>query len=75
MMSDIISNLQSPTSQKQSFFLQDSPTQCDEDMSTTYPNLIAYATNLEAALDCTICNMQLWGEIDTPLWYLTTLTT
>jgi hypothetical protein len=38
MDDDTISNLQSPTSQKWSFFLQDSPTQCDEDMSTTYPS-------------------------------------
>ena len=76
MDDDTISNLQSPTtSQKWSFFLQDSPTQCDVGMSSTYPNLIAYATNLEAVLDCTICNMQLRGEIDMPLWYSTTLTT
>ncbi len=47
--------------------------QCDEEMmSTTFPNLIAYATNLEAELECTICNIQLLGEIDTPHWYSTT---
>jgi hypothetical protein len=26
-------------------------------MSTAYPSLIAYATDLEAELDCTICNI------------------
>jgi hypothetical protein len=53
-------------------FLQDGPTKCEVDMSTVYPNLIAYATKLEAELDCTIHNMWLWGEIDMPLQYLTT---
>jgi hypothetical protein len=57
MDDDTISNLQSCTWQKWSFFLQDTPTQCDEGMSTAYPNLIAYATNLEAELNCTIHNM------------------
>jgi hypothetical protein len=75
MDDDTISNLQSPASQKWSFFLQDSPTQGDEDMSTACPDLIAYTTDLEAELDCTLCNMQLWGEINTPLWYLTILIT
>jgi hypothetical protein len=40
-----------------------------------YPNLIAYATNLEAELHCTICNIWLWGKIDMPLWYWTNLIT
>jgi hypothetical protein len=70
-----ICNLQLPTLQKWSSFLQDTPTQCDEDMSTAYPNEIAYVTNLEAELDCTINNIQLWGEIDMPLQYSTNLTT
>jgi hypothetical protein len=29
--------------------------------------LIAHATDLEAELDCTICNIQLLGEID--MWH------
>jgi hypothetical protein len=57
MDDDTISNLQSPTSQRWSSFLLIGPNQCDEDMSTAYPNLIAYATNLEAELDCTIHNI------------------
>jgi hypothetical protein len=44
---DIIFNLQSP----------DDATKCEVDMSTVYSNLIAYATKLEAELDCTICNI------------------
>ena len=71
MDDDTISNMQSPTSQKWSYFLWDAPAQCDEEMSTAYPNLIAYATDLEAELDCTICNIQLWGEIDMPHRYST----
>jgi hypothetical protein len=46
MDDDTLSNLQSPTLQKWSSFLQDTPTQCDEDMSIAYPNLIAYVTDL-----------------------------
>jgi hypothetical protein len=44
-------------------------------MSTAYPDLIAYVTNLEAELDCSICTIWLWGEIDMPHWYLTCLIT
>jgi hypothetical protein len=40
-------------------------------MSVTYLNLIAYATDLEVELDCTICNIWLWGEIDASHCYLT----
>jgi hypothetical protein len=54
---DTISNMQSPTWQKWSNYLRDAPVQCDEDMSVTYLNLIAYATDLEVELDCTICNI------------------
>jgi hypothetical protein len=43
---DTISNMQSPTSQKWRYYLQDTPVQYDEEMSATYSNLIAYATNL-----------------------------
>ncbi len=52
-----ISKMQSPTSQKWSCYLRDTPVQCDEEMSATYPNLIAYATDLEAELECTIHNI------------------
>jgi hypothetical protein len=55
--------MQSPTSQRWSFFLC-APTHCDEEMFVAYPDLIAHATDLEAELDCTICNIQLLGEID-----------
>jgi hypothetical protein len=61
--------MQLPTSQKWSYFLQDTPVQCNEEVSTTYPNLIAYATDLEVELDCTIGNIRLWGEIDAPHQY------
>jgi hypothetical protein len=54
MDNDSISDMQSPTSQKWSSFLCNAPAQCDEEMFTAYPDLIAYATNLEAELDCTI---------------------
>jgi hypothetical protein len=57
MDDDTFSYMQSPTSQKWSYFLHDAPAQCDEEMFTTYPNLIAYATNLEAELNCTIHNI------------------
>jgi hypothetical protein len=70
-----ISNLQSPTLPRWGSFLWDGPTQCEEDMSTAYPNLIAYTAELEAELNCTIRNTWLWGEIDMPLQYSTTLTT
>jgi hypothetical protein len=40
-------------------------------MSVTYLNLIAYTTDLEVELDCTICDIWLWGEIDASHWYLT----
>jgi hypothetical protein len=41
-------------------------------MFTVYPDLIAYVTNLEAELDYTIHNIQVWGEIDMPhSWYST----
>jgi hypothetical protein len=63
---DTISNMQSPTLQKWSYFLQDAPVQYDEEMFAANPNLIVYATDLEAELDCTIHNILLWGEIDTP---------
>jgi hypothetical protein len=42
------------------------PGQCYEEMSSTYPNQIVYAINLEAELDCKIHNIQPWGEIDSP---------
>jgi hypothetical protein len=72
---DTISNLKSPTSQRWDSFLWDGPTKCEVDMSTVYPNLIAYATKFEAELNCTICNIWLWGNIDTPLPYSATPTT
>jgi hypothetical protein len=46
-MDDVtISHMQSLTWQKWSYYLQDTPFQLDEEMSATYSNLIAYATNL-----------------------------
>jgi hypothetical protein len=52
---DFISNIQSPTSQRWScYFLCSPPALRDDEMSITYPDLIAYATNLEAELNCTI---------------------
>jgi hypothetical protein len=75
MDNDVISNMQLPTLQKWSYYLRDAPVQCDEEMTATYSNLIAYATNLEAELNCTICNIQLWGEIDASHWYLMSPTT
>ncbi len=57
---DIISNMQLPTSQRWSYYLWDTPVQCDKEMSATYLNLISYATDLEAKLDCTIHNIGLW---------------
>jgi hypothetical protein len=55
---DSISDMQSPTSERWSYFWCNSPAQCHEEMfSTAYPDLIAYATNLEAELDCTICTI------------------
>ena len=75
MDDDSISDMQSPTSQRWSYFLCNAPAQCDEEMFTAYPDLIAYATNLEAELDCTICTIQLWGEIDMPHQYSTSLIT
>jgi hypothetical protein len=65
------SNMQLPTIQKWSYYLWYTLVQCDEEMSATYLNLIAYTTNLEVELDCTICNIQLWGEIDESQPYLT----
>jgi hypothetical protein len=75
MDNDIISKLLLPTLQKWSNFLWDAPTQCDEEIATAYSNLTAYETNLEAELDCTICNIQFWGEIDMPHQYSTRLIT
>jgi hypothetical protein len=48
------------------YFLCNAPAQHDDEMFTAYLDLIAYATDLEAELDCTICTIQLWGEIDVP---------
>jgi hypothetical protein len=42
MDDEVISNMQLPTSQKWSYYLWDAPVQCDEEMTTTYSNLIAY---------------------------------
>jgi hypothetical protein len=75
MDDDSISDMQSPTSQRWSYFLGNAPAQRDEEMFTTSPDVIAYATHLEAELYCTICTIQLWGEIDTPYWYLSSLIT
>jgi hypothetical protein len=75
MDDDTISNLQLPTLQRWDSFLWDGPTKCEVDMSIAYPNLIAYATKLEAhaELDCTICNIMIMGrnryttmELDNP---------
>jgi hypothetical protein len=49
MHDDSISDLQSPTSQRWGYFLCNAPAQCDDEMFTAYPDMIAYATDLEAA--------------------------
>ena len=71
MDDDSIYDMQSPTSQRWIYFLHNTPAQCDDKMSTPFPDMISYATKLEAELDCTIHTIQLWGEIDTTHWYLT----
>jgi hypothetical protein len=58
MDDDTISNMHSPSLQKCSYLQWDTPVQWDEEMSTDYTNLFAYASNLEAELDCTICHIQ-----------------
>jgi hypothetical protein len=58
-----------------SYFLHNAPAQCDNEMFTAYPDLIAYAKDLEAGLDCTIHTIRLWGEIDMPHQYSTSLMT
>jgi hypothetical protein len=59
---DTISYMPLPTSQRWSYFLHDAPAQCDEEMFTPYPDLIAYATDLEAELECTIRNSHMIME-------------
>jgi hypothetical protein len=54
MDDDFISDTQSPTTQRWSYFLDNPPAQHDDEMSIVYPGLIANATNLEAELNCTI---------------------
>jgi hypothetical protein len=54
MDSDFIFNIQLPTSQRWSYFLHSSPALHDDDISIAYPDLIVYATDLEAELDHTI---------------------
>jgi hypothetical protein len=57
MDGDFISNIQLPTSQRWSYFLCSTPALHEDEMSIAYPDLIAYATNLEAELDHMICNI------------------
>ncbi len=50
MDDDSISDMQSPTSQRWICFLCNTPAQCNDKMSTTYPDLVAYATDFVAEL-------------------------
>jgi hypothetical protein len=68
---DFISAMQLPISQRWSYFLNNAPAQHDDEMFTAYPDLIAYATDLEAELDCPIHTIQLCEEIYMLHWYLT----
>jgi hypothetical protein len=52
-------------------YVSNAPAQCDGQMFTAYPDLIAYATDLEAELEYTIHNIWVCGEIDMPHWYST----
>jgi hypothetical protein len=54
MDGDIISNIQSPTSQRWNYFLDSPRALRDDELSIAYPDLIAYATDLEAELNCMI---------------------
>jgi hypothetical protein len=73
MDDDSISDMQSPTSQRWSYFLGNAAS-CPTWWRNVY-HLPRSATNLEAELDCTICTIQLWGEIDMPYRYLSSLIT